>query len=50
MKGLLAKNGNGNDLFRHLDVLFDIPQEEEKPKKSKEELIGEFETFLEKGA
>jgi hypothetical protein len=46
VKGLLKKKGNGDALFRQLDVLFDIPQEEVKPQKSEEELINEFEDYI----
>jgi hypothetical protein len=46
VKGLLKKKGNGNNLFKHLDELFDIPQEKEKPIKTKEELMDEFEEYV----
>lgn len=49
VKGLLARKGKGDSLFRHLDALFDIPQEVEKPQKTEEELIDEFEEYI-KGA
>lgn len=46
VKGLLMRKGNGNSLFKHLDNLFDIPKAEEKPQKSEEELIEEFENYI----
>jgi hypothetical protein len=46
VKGLLSRKGKGDALFRHLDALFDIPQAEEKPQKSEEELINEFEKYV----
>lgn len=49
IKGLLKKKGNGDKLFDSLDSLFDIPKENKKPKKTKEELIAEFENYV-KGA
>ena len=46
VKGLLKKKGDGNALFKHLDELFDIPKEPEKPQMSEEELISEFEDYI----
>lgn len=46
VKGLLKKKGNGDALFSHLDKLFDIPKAEEKPQKTEEELINEFEDYI----
>ena len=37
---------NDSSLFNVLDNLFDIPKEKEKPQKSKEELINEFEDYV----
>jgi hypothetical protein len=48
VKGLLKSKGDGNSLFVHLDKLFDIPQEEKKPQKTKEELIDDFEKYIKK--
>lgn len=46
VKGLLTRKGKGDALFSHLDKLFDIPQVERPPQKSKEELINEFESYV----
>lgn len=46
VKGLLKKKTNGNSLFNVLDDLFDIPKEKEKPQKTKEELIDDFEKYV----
>lgn len=46
VKGLLCKKDKGDALFRHLDTLFDIPTPEEKPQKSEEELINEFNEYI----
>lgn len=48
VRGLLKKK-TGEDLFNVLDELFDIPKPKEKPQKSEEELINEFEDYI-KGA
>lgn len=37
---------NGSGLFNMLDDLFDIPKEKEKPQKTEEELINEFENYV----
>lgn len=50
VKGLLKKKGSGGDeLFSALDELFDIPKKKEKPRKTKEELIDEFESYIGRG-
>ena len=46
VKGLLKKKTCGNSLFNALDDLFDIPREKEKPQKTKEELIDDFENYI----
>lgn len=46
VKGLLKKNGDGSDLFKQLDKLFDIPPTEEKPQQSEEELISDFTQYI----
>lgn len=46
VKGLIKKKSNSNGLFNILDDLFDIPKPKEKPLKTKEELIDEFEDYL----
>ena len=46
VKGLIKKKTNGKVLFNVLDDLFDIPREKEKPLKTKEELIDEFENYV----
>lgn len=46
VKGLIKKKSNSNGLFNILDDIFDIPREKEKPLKTKEELIDEFEDYL----
>lgn len=45
MKGLLKKKNN-DDVFKHLDVLFDIPKAKVKSQKNQEELINEFEKYV----
>ena len=45
IKGLIKKKGGG-ELFNVLDNLFDIPKEKEKPQKTEEELINEFENYI----
>jgi hypothetical protein len=49
VKGLIKKKTNGQVLFNVLDDLFDIPKEKEKPQKTEEELIDEFESYISKG-
>lgn len=47
IKGLLKKKGNGEDeLFKTLDELFDIPRPKQKPQKTKEELVADFEKYI----
>lgn len=46
VKGLIKKKMNGEGLFNALDELFDIPKQKEKPQKSEEELIEEFENYV----
>lgn len=46
VKGLLTRKNKNDALFTRLDKLFDIPQAEKKPQKSKEELINEFENYV----
>lgn len=41
VKGLLKKKG-ASGVFDTLDDLFDIPRQERKPQKTKDELIDEF--------
>jgi len=45
VKGLLKKKG-GDCVFKILDDLFEIPKEKEKPQKTKEELIDDFENYI----
>lgn len=47
VKGLLKKK-TGDKLFGVLDDLFDIPKKKEKPQKTKEELIEDFEKYIKK--
>lgn len=50
VKGLIKKKTNNSGmLFGVLDDLFDIPKEKEKPQVSKEELIEDFENYINKG-
>ena len=46
VKGIIKKKGGGSGLFNVLDNLFDIPKEKERPIKSKEELIDDFENYI----
>ena len=46
VKGLVKSKTNDNRIFSVLDDLFDIPKAQEKPQKSKEELINEFEDYV----
>lgn len=48
VKGLVKKKG-GAGMFNVLDDLFDIPKTKEKPQKSEEELIEEFEKYVKGG-
>jgi len=48
VKGLIKKKTNNSGmLFNVLDDLFDIPKEKEKPQKTEEEIIDEFENYIE---
>ena len=46
VKGLIKKKGVDSALFNSLDDLFDIPKPKEKPQKTKEELIDDFENYI----
>lgn len=46
VKGIVKKKGGGSGLFNVLDNLFDIPKEKEKPQKTEEELIDDFENYI----
>lgn len=46
VKGIIKKKGGGSGIFNVLDDLFDIPKEKEKPQKTKEELIDDFENYI----
>lgn len=46
VKGLIKSKTDNVGLFNALDSLFEIPHEKEKPKKSKEELIDDFENYI----
>ena len=46
VKGLIKKKGVNRGLFNYLDDLFDIPKPKEKPQKTKEELIDDFENYI----
>lgn len=46
VKGIIKKKGGGSGVFDVLDNLFDIPKQKEKPQKSKEELIDDFENYI----
>ena len=49
VKGLIKKKMEGTGVFGALDDLFDIPKEKEKPKMTEEELIEDFENYINKG-
>lgn len=50
IKGILKKKGGGGtELFAILDNLFEIPKQEPKPQKTKDELVAEFENYIKKG-
>ena len=47
VRGLIKKKLKGGvNIFNALDDLFEIPKQKEKPKKTKEELIDEFENYI----
>ena len=46
IRGLIKNKMNDGSLFNVLDDLFDIPKPKEKPQKSKEELIEDFEKYV----
>ena len=49
VKGLIKKKSNNDAFFNHMDELFDIPKPKQKPQKTQEELIDEFENYINKG-
>ena len=49
VKGFIKRKGVESGVFSILDDLFDIPKEKEKPQKTEEELINDFENYI-KGA
>lgn len=46
VKGIIKKKGGDSVLFNSLDDLFEIPKRKEKPQKTKDELIGDFENYI----
>ena len=45
-RGVVKSKTNDNRVFDVLDELFDVPKKQERPQKSKEELIDEFEDYV----
>ena len=46
VKGIVKSKNGDNKLFNTLDELFDIPKEKEKPQIDKDELIEDFENYI----
>lgn len=46
VRGLIKKRTNNDQFFNALDELFDIPKSKEKPMKTEEELLAEFEQYV----
>lgn len=46
VRGLIKKKSNNDQFFNMLDELFDIPKPKEKPTKTKDELVEDFEKYI----
>lgn len=46
VKGLIKSKSNNMQFFNALDELFDIPKPKEKPQKTQDELLADFEQYI----
>lgn len=46
VRGLIKKRANNDQFFNVLDELFDIPKPKEKPQKTQDELLADFEQYI----
>lgn len=46
IKGLIKSKSNNMEFFNSLDELFEIPKQKEKPQRTQDELIADFERYI----
>lgn len=46
VRGLIKKKSNNDQFFNMLDELFEIPKPKEKPTKTQDELVADFEKYI----